>query len=98
MERHDKQKIDMLIHRLSLRYGLSKEIIKNIVDTPYIYADKIVRELNLDNVTTEEELKDIKTNFNFKGFGKLYVSFPLLENRNRRISNMNNLNIKKWKK
>jgi len=98
MDKRDRQKIDMLIHRLSLKYRLSKETIRNIVDSPYIFADKIVREINLDKVNTEEELKDIKTNFNFKGLGKLYVSYPLLENRNRRMNSMNNLNIKKWKK
>lgn len=98
MDRRDTQKVDMLIHRLSLKYMLPKEIIRNIISSPYIFADGIIRELNLDNISTEEDLKNKKTNFNFKGFGKLYVSYPLLKNRNRRINNMNDLNIKKWKK
>ena len=98
MDKRDKQKIDILLHKLSLKYGLPASVIKSIVDSPYIFADKIVRELELDNIETREELKNKKTNFNFQSLGKLYVSYPLLENRNRRIKNMNNLNNKKWKK
>lgn len=98
MDKRDTQKVDMLIHRLSLKYMLPADTIRNIVNSPYIFADGIIRALNLDSINTEEDLKSKKTNFNFKGFGKLYVSYPLLNNRNRRINNMNNLNIKKWKK
>lgn len=96
MSKIDKLKINALIHKIGLKYNLTDSVIKDIVDSPYIFTVETIKELNLDNIKTEEELSVIKSNFLYRAFGRIYVSFPLINRRNNLKSKSINLN--KWKK
>ena len=60
-------KINALIHRLGLKYGLSDAVVKELVNSPYIFAKGIMKDLDFGKIETEEELEEAKTNFYFKG-------------------------------
>mgnify|MGYP000200434711 CR=1 FL=1 len=95
----DEKKIKALIHSIGLKYNLSDHIIKEIVESPYEFTSIIMKELDLDDIKTEEDLSKIKTNFIYKAFAKLYINFPLINRRNKQKENIINLNnSKKWKK
>jgi hypothetical protein len=94
MTKADEIKIKQLIHKLGLKYKLSDEVIKNIIDSPYEFTYEKLREVVLDGVTTEEELDKLKTNFNYKGLGKLYVDYPSLLKREKQKNFINILNKK----
>lgn len=97
MTKIDKLKIDKLIHELGLKYNLSDSIIKEIVDSPDKFAYEKIKELNLDNVNTEEDLDNVKTNFNYYGLGKLYINFASLNRKNKQKENIKEVNNKRWK-
>ncbi len=97
MDKTDEIKVKQLIHKLGLKYNLRDEEIKEIVNSPYLFAAERFREMDLKKVTTEEELSSMKTNFLFKGFGRLLVSFALINRRNKQKLNSFKLN-NKWKK
>ena len=95
----DRKLIKMAIHRIGLKYNLTDKIIQQIVDSPYEFAYTILKEIEVDEIKTEEELDDLKTNFNFKALGKLYIAYPLVQRRENQIKRIINLNNnKKWKK
>jgi len=96
MDKADKLRVSRLIHKIGLRYGLPDAAIKEIVESPYLFAHGKFKELELDDIKNEEELDALKTNYNFKALGKLYVNYPSLKKRNKQIKR-NDLNMKKWK-
>jgi len=98
MNNIDKKKIARLIHRLGLKYKLSDHIIKEIVESPYLFTSTIIKRLDLDKVKTEEDLSKHKTNFIYKAFGKLYINFLLINKKNKQKENIIKLNKNKWKK
>jgi len=62
---------------LAEKYNLDIEIIKKIISSPYEFIQKKTRQLNFKDGLTREEFDKIKTNFNIPGLGKLYASFYL---------------------
>jgi hypothetical protein len=62
---------------LAEKYNLDIEIIKKIISSPYEFIQKKTRQLNFKDGLTREEFDKIKTNFNIPGIGKLYASFYL---------------------
>lgn len=93
-----KDKITALIHRIGLKYGLSDNVIRELVGSPYEFSYGIMKALDLSKIETEEELDELKTNFYYKGIGKLFVPFSRISRRNTQKKNMSNLNKSKWKK
>jgi hypothetical protein len=99
MTKDEHKKIRALIHRIGLKYNLPDDVVKRIVESPYEFAYITLRQVKLDGIQSEEELKKHKTNFNFKALGKLYVNYPSLERREKQKKFINILNKKnKWKK
>ena len=88
MDSVDKQKVKKLMQELSLKYKLTEKQIKEIVESPYEFAAQTLKKINWDEVDNEEKLSELKTNFNFKSFGKMHAHWPLLNRK---------LNIKKRK-
>ena len=98
MDKKDERKLKALIHRLGLKYQLSDDIIKEIINSPYLFTYETIKELDLSEVKTEEELLEIKTNFYYKGLGKLHIPFRRVDRRNKQQDSIKNLNNRRWKK
>lgn len=94
----DEQKLKALVHRLGLKYNIRDEDIQKIVDAPYIFASQTIRDLELSNVKTEEDLDQLKTNFYFKCLFKLYVPFNRVCRRNKQKVTYKKINRNRWKK
>lgn len=94
----DIKRINLLIHRLGLKYKLSDKQIKEIVESPYEFAASKIKEIDLENVETVDEVTKMKTNFNFLGFGKLYFSEKLVNKKFKQRDNIKKINDKKWNK
>ena len=87
MDKIDKAKLKKLIHRIGLKYNLRDSEIKELVESPYEFTKEAFIKLNFDDIKTEEELKELKTTFLYKSFGKLYISFALINRRNKQKQN-----------
>lgn len=94
----DKKKILDLIHSIGLKYQLSDEVIKNIVNSPYLFANNIIKQLDIREVETEEEFNKLKTNFYFKSLGKLHIPYSRVSRRNKQRESATNVNKRRWKK
>lgn len=92
MNKIDEKKIKALIHKLGLKYKLSDEVIKNIVESPYEFSANIIKDLDLDSLSNETELEDVKTNFIYTGFAKLYINPIALK---KRLIKKNKYNLNK---
>lgn len=68
---------ELIFRKLSLKYGLSEQIIKEICHSQFEFANKKIKELDLKNMT-DDQIKDSKTNFRFRSLGSLYISDKLL--------------------
>lgn len=97
MDKNDIKKLKDLIHRIGLKYQLSDSIIAELVKTPHLFTYEKIKELKLEEVTTEEELDELKTNFYYKGLGKLHIPFSRVDRRNKQQSSIKNLNKRRWK-
>lgn len=97
MDKADRVKVKKIIETLSKKYNLPTEVIQNITDSPYLFTYEKLKDLKLDGVNTKEEVDALKTNFNYKGLGKLYLNYhSLLVSKNRK-SNYLKINSKRWK-
>jgi len=84
-EQIDKKKIKSLMHSLGLKYNLQDEVIKKIVDSPYLFTAKTFKQLDFPLDMTEKEFDKLKTVFMYRCFGKLIVDYKLINARNNRI-------------
>jgi len=92
----DKKKVKNLIHTLGLKYKMSDEDIRTIVESPFLFSYLKIREIKFNEVE-EEDLAELKTNFLYKSFGKLYLHEPLFRRMKKQKKHFTNLNDKKWK-
>ena len=97
MDKLDRKKISLLIHKLGLKYKLSDNIVKELVESPYEFASIIMKQLNIDDIS-DEDIKDLKTNFNFLALGKLYMEESLIKRRIKQKENINKVNKERWNK
>jgi|TARA_R110000822_G_scaffold152112_8_gene291358 hypothetical protein len=93
----NQKKIAALIHRVGLKYNLSDAIIRELTSSPYLFTHTIVKELDLSEVKTEGELEEFKTNFYYKGLGKLHIPFNRVDRKNKQQSSIKDINKRRWK-
>lgn len=100
MTKADQKKVDELVHRLSLKYNLSNSIIREIIESPYLYTKIALAEINpeIEKAITEDDAEKLKTTFLYKSFFKLYISKYRLLKRNQQRKIINELNNSRWKK
>jgi CTP synthase (UTP-ammonia lyase) len=98
MDNKDKKQIDALYHRLSLKYNISKEDIKNIVESPYLFTKEKLKEIDVEEIQSEEDADITKTNFMYKYIGKLHTNFNLINRRKKQSEAFKKINKKKWEK
>lgn len=92
MNKIDEKKKKALIHKLGLKYRLTDDIIKEIVESPYEFSATVIKALKLDDLTKEEDLEEVKTNFMYTGFAKLFINPVAFKNR---LLKKNKINLNK---
>lgn len=97
-DKRQEKKINELYHRLSLKYGLSKEEIKQIVESPYEFTKETLKDIDVNKIQSEEDADNTKTNFIYKYWGKLYTNFKLINRRRKQSEAFKQINKKKWQK
>lgn len=80
MSKSDEEKIKQLIHRIGLKYSLRDDDVRKIFESQFRFTYDTIRELELKDLT-EEELEELKTNFQYKYIGKLYINKQTLKNK-----------------
>lgn len=80
MSKSDEEKIKQLIHRIGLKYNLRDDDVRKIFESQFRFTYDTIRELELKDLT-EEELEELKTNFQYKYIGKLYINKQTLKNK-----------------
>lgn len=95
MNRIDSKKVKALIHKLGLKYKMRDEDIKHLVESPYEFSALQIKKIDLEDKTTVEEVDDLKTNFNYLGFGKLYFSRLLVNKKFKQSNNIKKINSKR---
>lgn len=98
MSKVDDKKINALIHSIGLKYGLQDEVIKKIVNSPYRFTREVITHLDFDNIETEEQFNELKTNFIYRYLFKLYTNYDKLERNRKQKETLSNYNREvKWK-
>jgi len=57
MSKIDDKKVKALIHRLGLKYKLSDDKIKEIVESQFLFTYDTMKEIDFDKIETEEDLE-----------------------------------------
>lgn len=95
MDKADRIKVKAIMAVLAKKYKLPIDTIEEIVNSPYLFTYEKLKNLNLEEVNSEEETNELKTNFNYKGLGKLYLNYPSLAAKRIRINSVSKINNKK---
>lgn len=98
MSKIDEKKIKDLIHSIGLKYQLSDDIIKQLVESPYLFTKETILNLEIEDIETEDELDKLKTNFYYKSWGRLFIPFNRVDRRNKQRDSATNINKRRWKK
>lgn len=64
-----------IIDELCIKYNLTKEEIFEIIQSPFIFIRKEIKEINFTGLETEEEFNKKVKNFNIPSIGKLYGNY-----------------------
>ena len=70
MNKADKLKLA----ELAVKYGITAEEAELIVQTPYEFIRDTTKELDFVDGLSNDELEEMKTNFNLPAIGKLHMS------------------------
>lgn len=65
------------VKELAEKYNLDVDVVKKIICSQYDFIQKKTKELEFKDGLSREEFDKMKTNFNIPGIGKLYASFYL---------------------
>lgn len=94
MSKIDDIKVKKLIHSMALKYNMSDEDMKNLVNSPYEFAYDKMKSLKLNKIETREQLNNTKTNFIFRSFFKIVVDWYTVKGKKHRQNNINKINNK----
>jgi hypothetical protein len=70
---------DKLIRKLAAQYKQPYNVVKAIVESQFEFANETTKKIDLHSVQNEEELLNLKTNFNFKYLFSLYIKWSKLK-------------------
>lgn len=81
-----EKKLKKLYHSIALKYNMTDEELKELVNSPYEFSREKIRALQLDDVE-EEEFNKLKTNFMYRYLGKFYIEYRriLYERRKKKL-------------
>lgn len=76
-----------LYHKVGLETRVRDDFIKEIIESQYKFIREKINELEFKEELSEEQFKDIKTNFAIKYIGKLYTNYRLVSYLIKRKNN-----------
>lgn len=94
----DKKKVNALIHRLGLKYKLSDNLIREIVESPYKLMSETMGEFDIRELESEEDIDNIQSNFNLLAFCKIYIDKKLVRRKIKQLKGIKNYNDGRSKK
>lgn len=94
MSKIDDIKVRKLIHSMALKYNMSDEEMKNLVNSPYEFTHDKMKTFKLNEIETREQLNNTKTNFIFRSFFKIVVDWHTIKGKKHRKNNINKINNK----
>jgi hypothetical protein len=80
MKRSDDEKIKQILHRVGLNNNLRDDDVRKIFESQFKFTYDTIRELELKEITGEQ-LDDLKTNFQYKYIGKLFINKEILKKK-----------------
>jgi hypothetical protein len=83
MKKSDDEKIKQILHRVGLNNNLRDDDVRKIFESQFKFTYDTIRELELKEIT-EEELDNLKTNFQYKYIGKLFINKEILKKKWKR--------------
>lgn len=95
MRRKDEKKIKDLIHSHALKNNMTDDEFRSLVESPYEFTYEKMKDINLEDVESEEDFSKLKTNFIYPGFMRLVIDYIALSARNNRRKNINKINKNK---
>jgi hypothetical protein len=83
---HNKKVAD-IIHTIGLNHNLRDEEVKEIVEAPFKFMQKVIKGMSLDTMNSEE-IDELKTNFFFKYLGKIYTSGEVVRKHKYKLNQL----------
>jgi hypothetical protein len=83
MKKSDDEKIKQILHRVGLNNNLRDDDVRKIFESQFKFTYDTIRELELKEIT-EEQLDNLKTNFQYKYIGKLFINKETLKKKWKR--------------
>lgn len=80
MKKSDDEKIKQILHKVGLNNNLRDDDVRKIFESQFKFTYDTIRELELKEIT-EEELDNLKTNFQYKYIGKLFINKEILKRK-----------------
>jgi len=80
MKKSDDEKIKQILHRVGLNNNLRDDDVRKIFESQFKFTYDTIRELELKEIT-EEQLDNLKTNFQYKYIGKLFINKEILKKK-----------------
>lgn len=74
-------KVKNLLHSTGLKYGLRDSEIKELFESQFKFIQERIENLKIDQLETEEQVDNLKTNFQLKYWGKLYINKDTLKRK-----------------
>tara|TARA_R110000868_G_scaffold311890_2_gene572882 strand:+ start:257 stop:526 length:270 start_codon:yes stop_codon:yes gene_type:complete len=68
---------EIKIKEMANKYSLDAEVVRKMISAPYDFMQKKTKELDFVDDLTREEFDKMKKNFNIPGLGKVYASYFL---------------------
>tara|TARA_R110000822_G_scaffold51650_2_gene134216 strand:- start:1406 stop:1675 length:270 start_codon:yes stop_codon:yes gene_type:complete len=68
---------EIKIKEMANKYSLDAEVVRKMISAPYDFMQKKTKELDFVDDLTREEFDKMKKNFNIPGLGKIYASYFL---------------------
>lgn len=65
------------IKEIADKHNLPEEVVRKIVEAPYNFIKDITKDLKFKDGLTREEFEEMNTNFNIPSIGKLYASYDI---------------------
>lgn len=64
-----------IVDELMKKYNLTEKQVISIIESPFKFMREIIKNIDVSEITTEEEFNNTIKNFNIPSIGKLYGSY-----------------------
>lgn len=84
-------KFKFKIKEIARKYDIPESVAEDIFNSQFKFYRTIMSNTNLDDIKTEEEFNELKTNFYFKYIGKFFISWKKVIKIRESVNKKNNL-------